>query len=253
MDLSFSLNGRVALVTGGGQGNGQAIARGLALAGAKVIVADINERTATLTAEDICRTGGLASPTALDVSDREACRTLAEKVDRQDGPISILVNNAGILQRSAVDHADADQAWDRTFLVNVNGTYNMISAFLPMLKKTRGSIINLGSIQSFVATPNSAAYTASKGAILQLTKALAVELAAACIRVNAIAPGFIETSMTLVTRENPDKMQALLAHTPMRRVGQPAELAGAVVFLASEAASYITGVMLPVDGGYLAS
>jgi NAD(P)-dependent dehydrogenase (short-subunit alcohol dehydrogenase family) len=253
MDTSFSLEGQIALVTGAGQGNGQAIARGLALAGAKVIVADVNESTAADTASEICGAGGRARSVVLDVADRQACRSLAEEVGKQDGPISILVNNAGILQRCSIDHADADLGWDRTIAVNVNGTYNTISAFLPMLKKTRGSIINLGSIQSFVATPNSAAYTASKGAVLQLTKALAVELAPAGIRVNAIAPGFIETPMTQATRDNPERMQALLAHTPMRRVGQPAELSGAVVFLASKAASYVTGVMLPVDGGYLAS
>jgi NAD(P)-dependent dehydrogenase (short-subunit alcohol dehydrogenase family) len=253
MDPLFSLQGHVALVTGAGQGNGKAIAHGLALAGAKVVVADINEQTAGHTSDQICRAGGLAWPTVLDVSDREACRSLAARIGQQDGPVSILVNNAGILERGPVDHADADRAWERTFQVNVSGTYHMIRACLPMLKETRGSIINLGSIQSFVATPNSAAYTASKGAILQLTKALAVELAPTGIRVNGIAPGFIETPMTQTTRDNPERMQALLAHTPMRRVGQPAELAGAVIFLASKAASYVTGVMLPVDGGYLAS
>lgn len=252
MDMSFSLAGRVALVTGAGQGNGKAIARGLAVAGAKVVATDINEATADQTADEIRREGGIASAAALDVADKAACLALRERVIGLYGAVSILVNNAGILQRGPFDQADADQAWERTFAVNVNGTYNMIRAFLPMLKETRGSVVNLGSIQSFVATPNSAAYTASKGAILQLTKALAVELAPSGIRVNAIAPGFIETPMTQATRDNPERMQALLAHTPMRRVGQPAELAGAVVFLASAAASYITGVMLPVDGGYLA-
>jgi NAD(P)-dependent dehydrogenase (short-subunit alcohol dehydrogenase family) len=174
-------------------------------------------------------------------------------VARDHGEVSILVNNAGILLRGSVDRDAADDEWDRTLQVNVTGTYNMVRAFLPALKQTKGTIVNLGSIQSFVSTPNSAAYTASKGAVLQLTKALAVELAQSGIRVNAIAPGFIETPMTEATRSDPDRLKALLAHTPMRRVGQPDELAGAVIFLASPASSYVTGVMLPVDGGYLAS
>jgi NAD(P)-dependent dehydrogenase (short-subunit alcohol dehydrogenase family) len=253
MEDIFSLKGCVALVTGAGQGNGQAIAMGLAAAGAKAIVTDLDAATAERTAAAINKTGGSAISFAVDVSDRQACHDLAKEIGASEGAISILVNNAGILQRFPFEHENGDHAWDRTFAVNVNGTYNMISAFLAALKTTRGCIINLGSIQSFVANPSSSAYTASKGAILLLTKALAVELAPAGVRVNAIAPGFMETPMTEATRSSPERMQALLAHTPMRRAGKPAELVGAVVFLASPAASYVTGIMLPVDGGYLAT
>jgi len=253
MDSLFSLEGCVAVVTGAGQGNGQAIAHGLARAGASVIVTDINEATAANTAAEITKAGGVARSAAVDIADRHACRSLASNIGHQEGPVSLLVNNAGILHRCPIDHTDSDYAWDQTMAVNVNGTYNMISAFLPMLKETRGSIINVGSIQSFVATPNTAAYTASKGAVLQLTKALAVEFGPIGLRVNAIAPGFMETPMTQVTRDNPDRMKTQMAHTPMRRIAAPTELVGAVVFLASKAGSYVTGVMLPVDGGYLAS
>lgn len=253
MESLFSLKGCVALVTGAGQGNGQAIAVGLAVAGAKVIAADLNAATAEMTAAAINEVGGSAMWFAVDVSDRQACHDLAKEVGAGPGAISILVNNAGILKRLPFDHENGDRVWDETFAVNVNGTYNMISAFLPSLKATRGCIVNLGSIQSFVANPCSSAYTASKGAILLLTKALAVELAPAGVRVNAIAPGFMETPMTEATRSSPERMQALLAHTPMGRTGKPAELVGAVVFLASPSASYVTGVMLPVDGGYLAT
>jgi NAD(P)-dependent dehydrogenase (short-subunit alcohol dehydrogenase family) len=253
VDTTFSLTGRLAVVTGAGQGNGLAIARGLAGAGAKIVVVDRNRDTAEAAARVIAAEGGACSAATLDVGDRAACKLLAKDIAREQGSASILVNNAGILLRGPFDRDASDEDWDKTIHVNLTGTYNMIRAFLPALKETRGSIINLGSIQSFVSTPNSAAYTASKGAILQLTKALAVELAPTGIRVNAIAPGFIETPMTEATRSAPEKLKALLDHTPMRRVGQPHELAGAVIFLASSAASYITGVMLPVDGGYLAS
>jgi NAD(P)-dependent dehydrogenase (short-subunit alcohol dehydrogenase family) len=252
MTSLFSLNGRVAVVTGGGQGNGKAIAQGLAAAGAQVAVVDRSSDTASATASEINVLGGTARAFAADVSKEEDCAEAASLIKNGFGPVSILVNNAGILLRGGLDEATAREAWRRTFAVNVDGAFNMVQALKADLRETRGSIINVGSIVSFVAMPNSTAYTASKGAILQFTKALAVELASEGVRVNAIAPGFIETPMTETTRNNPERMQAMLAHTPMRRVGQPAELAGAVVFLASAAASFVTGVIIPIDGGYLA-
>lgn len=250
---SFSLEGRVAVVTGGGQGNGRAIAEGLAAAGARVAILDRSADTAREAAAVIVSAGGVARGFTVDVSRDADCVAAARSVREAFGAVSVLVNNAGILIRGGIDEPTAREAWDNTFAVNVDGVFNMVQAFKADLVETRGAIINVGSIQSFVATPNSSAYTASKGAILQLTKALAVELAPTGVRVNAIAPGFIETPMTAATRAHPEKMAALLAHTPMRRVGQPEELAGAVVFLASSAASYVTGAILPIDGGYLAA
>jgi NAD(P)-dependent dehydrogenase (short-subunit alcohol dehydrogenase family) len=167
------------------------------------------------------------------------------------GAVGIVVNNAGVLLRGGISDSATDSNWDRTIAVNVNGPFNIVSAFLPQLRQTQGAIINIGSIQSFVAAPNSSAYTASKGAVLQFTKALAAELAPDGIRVNGIAPGIIATPMTESTRADQAKLEGFLRHVPMRRVGQPEELAGAAVFLASPLASYITGAMLPVDGGFL--
>ncbi|GGC61476.1 SDR family NAD(P)-dependent oxidoreductase [Chelatococcus reniformis] len=251
MAVSFSLEGQVALVTGAGRGNGRAIAIGLADAGASLIATDRDADVAEATAEAIRIAGGQAWAAVLDVADREACVALARRTAREQ-PVSILVNNAGIAAVGPLEDDDSAEKWDRTLSVNLTGSYNTVRAFLAQLKETKGSIINIGSVLSFVGVRHALPYVASKGAVRQMTKALAVELAADGIRVNAIAPGFIETAMTERTREDPERLERVLAHTPMGRMGQPAELIGAAVFLASPAASYVTGVMLPVDGGYLA-
>ncbi|MEI5682627.1 glucose 1-dehydrogenase [Mesorhizobium sp. CCNWLW179-1] len=242
------LKGSRILVTGAAQGNGRAVAMGMAAAGAEVIFADLNGEGAASAARE-CGAG--ASAVALDIADRGACRRVAKEVEAEHGPIDCLVNNAGILFRGPLDAENADSNWDRTLAVNVTGTYNVVQAFVGQLKGRKGSIINVGSIQSFVATPNSAAYTASKGAILMFTKALAAELAPSEIRVNGIAPGAMRTPMTEVMFANESSLKGLLHHIPLKRVGEPEDLAGAAIFLASSLASYITGVMLPVDGGYL--
>ena len=242
------LKGKTVLVTGSGQGNGKAIALGVAAAGARVLCVDLNGDTA---AETAAACGPDALSFALDISDREGVLAMAVDVEARCGPIGCLVNNAGILLRGRVEEDPDIEKWKKTFEVNVTGSYSVAMAFLDQLKATRGSIINVGSIQSFVATPNSTAYTASKGAVLQMTKSLSVELARYGIRVNGIAPGVMRTPMTVETLSNEKASSALMNHIPMRRVGEPEDLAGPVVFLASELASYVTGVMLPVDGGYL--
>lgn len=246
------LAGGLALVTGAGRGNGRAIAHGLAKAGAAVAVTDIDLTLAEETVRIIAEAGRLAWAFRLDVSDPGACDALAAKITRDIGPISILVNNAGILLGGMIGEDGARDRWVKTRQINIDGPYNTAAAFLDALKKTRGCILNVASIQSFVGGTGASAYIASKGAVAQLTKALAVEFARYGIRVNAIAPGAIETAMTVAVKENEKHMKGLLAHVPMRRMGRPEELAGAAVFLASRDASYITGAILPIDGGYLA-
>lgn len=249
--MKLDYNKQVVLVTGAGQGNGAAIARAFGAAGAKVAVVDRNRETALSVAAQIVSAGGSAAAFELDVSDAAACAELAGAVRERLGHVNVLVNNAGILIRGAFGEGDSLGDWSRTLAVNLSGPYHMVLALLDQLKATRGCVLNVASIQSFVATPNSAPYTASKGGVAQLTKALASELAQHSIRVNAIAPGFIATPMTQTTLADAEKTARLLAHVPMKRPGEADELAGPALFLCSSHASYITGAILPVDGGYL--
>lgn len=243
------LSGRLALVTGAGSGIGEGIARAMAKAGARVLAVDIDGTAAERTAAAI---GGTARSFACDVSDRARCDALAARVASEIGAISILVNNAGIIRRGTVMDEAARADWDATLAVNLDGPYNMVTAFLAQLRETKGAIITTGSIQSFIAIPNSAAYTTSKGGVRALTKALAIELSPMGIRVNAIAPGLIATPMNAKARENPVYMKTFEGRIPLGRVGTPEDIASVAVFLASDMARYITGVTLPVDGGYLA-
>ncbi|GIQ74386.1 SDR family NAD(P)-dependent oxidoreductase [Bradyrhizobium sp. RD5-C2] len=250
--MATLLAGKRALVTGAAHGNGRAIALGLAAHGAEIVVADIDRAGAEQTAADIRQRGRAAWPFELDVTDAEACAALAQRVAREVGPIAILVNNAGIIIRESISSPRAQENWRRVLDVNLNGTFNVTHAFLPALRETRGAIINLGSIASFLGVADTLGYAPSKGGVKLLTQALARELAADGIRVNAIAPGVIETAMTEATRNDPARLAGFLGRTPLGRVGQPEELVGPVVFLASELASYVNGVTLPVDGGFLA-
>jgi len=243
------LQGRIALITGGGSGIGEGIARAMAEQGARVIVADVSVENASRVASSI---GGDAASYELDVSDRPACDALARTILNHVGEVSILVNNAGIIRRGTVMEPNARTDWDVTLAVNLDGPYNMVTAFLGQLRETKGAIINIGSIQSFVALPNSAAYTTSKGGVRLLTKALAIELSPLGIRVNAIGPGFTATPLNAKAREDPAYMANFASRIPLGRIGTPEDIAGPAVFLASDMARYITGVTLPVDGGYLA-
>ena len=246
------VDGRTALVTGAAQGNGEAIAKGLAAAGAAVVVTDRNLEGAKRTAAEIAAGGGRAWALQLDITDKAGCTALAAEAIRIAGPISILVNNAGIMPPHTIDSPNLDDAWDQTMDVNVNGTLNITRALLPALRETRGSIINICSLGAFIAPGLPIAYCASKAAIKMMTQSLAAQLGKDGVRVNAIAPGMIKTELSRASRENPDRMAFLMARIPLKRIGEPEDLVGPVVFLASEMSAYVTGATLVLDGGLLA-
>jgi NAD(P)-dependent dehydrogenase (short-subunit alcohol dehydrogenase family) len=246
------LPGRLALVTGAGQGNGRALALGLAQAGARVIVTDLNADTVEATAQAVRAEGGEAWAYVLDVTSPEACHALAGRVASEVGNIDLLVNNAGIIIREGTASSNAASNWKKTIDVNVHGTFNVTHAWLPAIKATKGSIINIASIAAYAGQGGSLGYSPSKGAIKMFTQSLAAELAPLGVRVNALAPGVIETPMTAATLENPGRLVSFMARIPMGRVGQTEDLVGPVIFLASDMARYVTGITLPVDGGFLA-
>lgn len=247
------LTGLVAVVTGAGRGNGAAIAKALAAAGARLALADVEPDSVHTTRAEIEEAGGTAIAAAVDVTDLDAVIAFRDYVADRLGSAGALVNNAGIIRRTPIGEPGFRGDWDAVFAVNVTGARDMVEAFLPQLAETQGAIVNLGSIMSVTAGPGLSAYAASKGAVAQFTKALAHELAPRGIRANAILPGVIETPMTEATRADPEAMGRFMAHTPMGRPGRPEELVGPVLFLVSPMASYVTGALLPVDGGYLAA
>ena len=244
------LEGHIAAVTGIGQGICQAYAR----EGARVIVLDANPDGAQETVELVAKAGGKASAVKLDVTNRAACRKAAAEIAK-GGNVSILVNNAGINRRNPItgDAAAVSKDWDDILSINLDGVFNVTTAFLDQLRATKGRIVNIGSIQSFVhvSWPNSAAYTTSKHGVLGFTRALAAELGKDGVRVNAIGPGLIETRINAEARaKNPDMVAMVMRHTPLNRPGKPADIAGPAVFLASDLSSYVTGSIIMADGGF---
>lgn len=230
---------RRVLVTGGTSGIGWAIAEAFAGEGCQVVVTG---RTAEEAAQ-ISPTTGI-SARQLDVT--QPAQIAAIIADMQS--LDVLVNAAGIILRNQQEHNP--EAFARVIDVNLNGAMRVCAAARPLLAKTRGCVINIASMLSFFGSGFVPAYSASKGGIVQLTKSLAIAWAADGIRVNAIAPGWIETAMTAPLVADPARRDAITARTPLARWGQPADVAGAALFLASPAAAFITGVILPVDGGY---
>jgi len=252
--LAGLLTSEVAVVTGAGRGNGRAIALGLAASGAHVCVADIDGESAVATAAEIQAAGGRALAITWNIAEPLQATAAVAAIHRFAPRVSILVNNAGIEAGGNVGEPGYAASWRRVMDVNLDGTMHVIQALLPDLRASRGSIINVTSMMASVGyQPGASAYAATKGALAQLTRSLAIELAPAGVRVNAVAPGFMETAMTEGTRADPQRMAYFLSRTPMKRMGQPEELAGAVLFLASGLSSYVTGAMLPVDGGLLAN
>jgi NAD(P)-dependent dehydrogenase (short-subunit alcohol dehydrogenase family) len=249
------LQNHIAVVTGAGSGIGRAIASGYAREGAKVVLLDINAQAAAEAAEEIGRSGGKAESFALDVTSREDCVAVANRVADKVGQVSILVNNAGITRRNAMLGATEAviKDWEEIIAINLTGVFNVTHAFLGALRAAQGRIVNIGSIQSFVhlRTPSSPAYTASKHGVLGFTSALAAELGKHGVRVNAIGPGFIETPLNEKVRaSDPSLVKIFLDHTPLGRAGKPEDIVGPALFLASDLSSYVTGSIVMADGGY---
>lgn len=245
-------NQPLAVVTGAGRGIGAAIARRLARAGARVLVADVRHDLASDCAKGIRDSGSTAWAAVLDVTAPETCAELAEAVRHDHGPLSILVNNAGVSGELPIDHPGVQALWDRTMAVNLDGVFHVTRAFHPDLRAAQGSIVNLASMASFHAVTRSFSYMASKGGVKMLTQVLAKELAGDGIRVNAVAPGLIDTPLLEQRKQDVAWMDGFRSRTPLQRLGGPDEVADAVLFLASPMAAYITGAILPVDGGFLA-
>jgi 3-oxoacyl-[acyl-carrier protein] reductase len=251
------LQNHIAVVTGAGSGIGRAIASGYAREGARVVLLDINERAASEAVREIRDGGGKADSCALDVVRREDCVAVAKQIADKVGQVSILVNNAGIARRNGMTGAAEAviKDWEDIIAINLTGVFNVTHAFLGPLRATRGRIVNIGSIQSFVhvRTPSSPAYTAAKHGVLGFTRALAAELGKDGVRVNAIGPGFIETPLNEKVRaSNPELAKMFIDHTPLGRAGKPDDIVGPAIFLASDLSAYVTGSIVMADGGYRA-
>jgi len=252
LDL-FRLEGQVALVTGGAGGLGAAIVRGLAGAGAAVAVADVNAAQAKRVADEIAAGGGRALPLEVDVVSADSVRRMAADVESRLGPIDVLVNSAGITHRApAVDFPEAE--WHRVIGVNLTGVFLPCQIVgLGMVARQSGRIINIASIAGEIGLTGTVAYAASKGGVVMLTRALAVEWAPHNVRVNAIAPSWFESNIGDIIHREPGYADRSMRRVPFGRMGKPDELIGAALYLASEASSMVTGHVLAVDGGTLAS
>lgn len=247
------LTGHTVFITGAGQGIGAAVAMGLAGMGAHLVASDVSGDAAERTAQAIRDAGGIASSVPLDVANAEACNAAAAALQLPSGHKLVLVNNAGVRPKHAFDSADRDEQWQRTLDVNLGGARNTIHAFQALLADSGGNVVNISSIAASRAASSSVAYSTSKAAVEMLTKVMALELAPQGIRVNAVAPGVMLTSMTEKTRQDPKHVEYMLRRIPLKRYGEPHEIAGPVAFLASPLASYVTATVLVADGGYLAS
>ena len=248
----MNLKNKVAIVTGSRRGIGKAIALALAKAGANIVVSDINLDDCNKLVEEIKAINGNALAVKTDVSNPEDVSQMINLTTEKFGKVDILVNNAGIyMQKSFTDVTEQD--FDRTLDINLKGVFLCSKAVVPeMIKQGKGKIINIASIAGQVGFANSSAYCASKGAIINITRELALELAQYKINVNAIGPGVIETDMTKDLLEDKATKETLLANIPLSRIGKPEDIANAALFLASDNSDYITGITLFVDGGWLA-
>ncbi|UWQ23200.1 2-dehydro-3-deoxy-D-gluconate 5-dehydrogenase KduD [Jannaschia sp. W003] len=246
-----ALAGRRAFVTGANTGIGQAVAVDLAAAGAEVLCAGRSAMDETLAA--IAAAGGQGHAVPADLGTMAEARAAFEGAEAAHGPVDVLVNNAGIIRRAdAVDMTEAD--WDAVLDVNLKAAFFLAQSFARSRLRAggEGAVVNVASLLSFQGGIRVAGYTASKSGLAGLTRVLANEWAPHGITVNAVAPGYVETNNTAALRDDPERREAILARIPMGRWARPADIAGAVTFLAGPGARYVTGVTLPVDGGWLA-
>jgi 2-deoxy-D-gluconate 3-dehydrogenase len=245
----FDLEGRVAVVTGGNGGIGHGIAMGLAQAGAAVAILARNDQKNRATLNDLQALGVRACARILDVTDRTALKPAIDEVEGTLGPIDILINNAGIALTGGALRGTVED-WDRVIETNLNSCFILSRlAAQSMAPRRTGKIINIASEYAHFGNPVAPAYSASKGALIQLTKSMAIELAPHNIQVNALVPGWIESDMTAPIKSRPF-FDEIIRRTPAGRFGTPEECAGAAVFLASHAADFVTGATIFVDGGY---
>ncbi len=250
---SFSLAGRVALITGGNGGIGRGIALGFAEAGAAVAILGRNEDKNARVLAELQATRAPSMAVAVDVTDRAALEPAFRRVEAELGPVEILVNNAGIVSLSGGILQETPESWDSVIETQLSAVFLLSKlAAASMATRKHGKIINIGSMYSYFGSGLVPSYSAAKGAIVQLTKSMAIELAPYGIQVNALAPGWIETDMTAPVRGDALKTMGdeILARTPAGRWGLPQELAGPAIFLASSASDFVTGETIRVDGGY---
>ncbi|MCL5103008.1 MAG: glucose 1-dehydrogenase [Armatimonadetes bacterium] len=255
MNNRFSLDGKRALVTGGSSGIGYAIAQGLAESGADVVIAARDSSRLESAREKLSAFGNAVHAFEFDVSNLDGIQPFYDKIVGEVGPIDILVNNAGRPSRRAPAHELTPRDWQETIEVNLSSVFFMSQAFARerIASGNKGRIINIASLMSEDARPNNAPYASSKGGIRQLTKALAIDWASHGILVNAIGPGMIHTNITHPLFLQDDFHKWVLSKTPLNRWGEPTDLAGVAIFLASEASAFMTGQIVYVDGGWLAS
>ena len=248
----FDLKGKVAIVTGGNGGIGLGMARGLAKAGARVVVAARDQEKSDAAVRELQALTAGALAIRVDVANEESVNSLLGETMKRCERIDILVNNAGINIRKAVQDLSLDE-WRQVMDTNLTSAFLCSrGVYAPMKRAGGGKIINIGSMMSIFGAPFAPAYGASKGGIVQLTKSLAVAWAEEGIRVNALAPGWIETPMTVPARSDAARHRAILDRTPLGRWGTPDDIAGPALFLASDAARFVTWAVLVVDGGYSA-
>jgi 2-deoxy-D-gluconate 3-dehydrogenase len=247
----FDLKGRVAFITGGNGGIGLGMAKGLASAGAAVVIAGRDQAKATAAVAELAALGAKAEFVALDVSQETSCKQAIDAAAGKFGRLDILVNNAGTTVRKQPQELSA-QEWHQVMNVNLTGAFLCSQAAYPhMLRAGGGKIINIGSMMSVFASSYATPYAASKGGIVQMARAMAVAWAKDNIQVNSILPGWIDTDLTRTAREQvPELHEKVLARTPAQRWGKPGDFAGIAVFLASPASDFVTGAAIAVDGGY---